>query len=45
MGNGSVKHPDFERDDLLGKNPMRQTNWKEQPHPERKREKDMGDSL
>lgn len=39
------KHPETERDDFLGKNPMRRTEWKEQQPPKRKREKDMGDNL
>ncbi len=39
------KHSETERDDFLGKNPMRRPNKKDDQHPERKREKDMGDSL
>lgn len=41
-----VKHPSYEREDFLGKNPMRKKNNNaEEPCPKRKREKDMGDNL
>ena len=39
------KHPETERDDFLGKNPMRRPNWKEESNPKRKREEDLGDYL
>lgn len=39
------KHPSFERDDLLGKNPNRRAAKQGESVPVRKRDEDLGDSL